>query len=1350
MNTTDLLFFADATTENAAPAGYVAGAFLGTFLYLLGALKCWSISRRPTTNTKSALALMIVLGTMSAASLVGGFVRMALVPPLFPIACGPVWLIGWLAGIVLAIMGLVEITKNPAQYTQGRSQSIWSIVLGVFLMVVVSFNTAQSVFNVSHSKRPPGKTDTFTEFNFSFRDPGGVWVPFPGFSKDRQTRAGYTRRFPNAYFFVIPEKVDLGDDFDSARMADIGEANLEAAARSSEVLLRTNRVINGLPGVWIETKANVNGYEFIYEKWYYASNRYAYQLVGYGAYQDRKKLKSDFETLYTNFNVLKPARLAPLAGGFTSDYFSVRYPYRMHVKDTPWHDWTGKATTLPEAEFGVINGNQCMAVVPVWLRGETLEPEALIGGLMGAVNVQYPNESGIQRSEVQSESFKGVEVACDRTVGGNLFHYRFRVTQSQGVGYLVAAWTTQSNNFTPILEDAVKRFELTAKTPELSSGTEFGKSELKTQSVVLNGAGLYHFSAGEYDRALALFQLAAQVEPTNRVYVANALLCYRNLKRYAEALVFIDKQSAALQHTPDVRLKLAFFQSQTGQVDAALTNYAAIFEGGYRNELAFEEYLTLLNRMESYDRGLAAVEAYLKIEDTTRVRQLHALEYRFKKQYPKAIEILKAELVKSPFDIGVISDLADVQIVANQFADALETSQKMVRAHPDSAYAYFEKGKSEVGLKWYREAKATFEKAAKLAPTDSQIQSYLDYVSRLLGEGNNSQLKEPIDPVPVPGSLTDLAEGSVSEKMSRKFGGYYSRHVIAMSYEPGKELKTTEYFRARILDASGVTLFSTLQRPFDPLLEEVYINDVSVLDASGAPIATGSVSNYYVLDHVVDNIASTKKMLNMPIPGLRPGCQLCVTMTFRERGVKEMRYMEHYFARSIPVHESLLYLRGDLSGIKFQASPGVEEVALPEGRCWRAVDPLVAQIEPYQSPASGFLMTLRANPESARWHALVTNYLDTIAGRLEPNPDLVSQAARCVAGLSTDDEKIFALSRFVQTNLTYKAIEFGRRALIPNAAIETLHNRYGDCKDHALLLQQMLLGVGIPARLALVWHGSIVQEDFPSFDQFDHMIVFVPADGRFIDCTSKGNDPAHSVPMGQAGRLALVLDPATTQPVRIPADPGANVESEKRIAISPDGDAVINETLTLTGTYGGFLRSYLMTVPQQSRAMLLHRDMELNEAEIVRLDIGELEAPEKPLQVICQYKIKRRFHQNGDRLLGSIPLGLLRVYLKAEPVEDRVSPFEITIPVHFRSTVALEGAAGWQPEPLAGLDLKTDPRYLQWTQDSKIDGRTLKMVFDMQQQPAKFKAGEYDAFRETLTHAVMMMEREATLHRVKS
>jgi len=69
----------------------------------------------------------------------------------------------------------------------------------------------------------------------------------------------------------------------------------------------------------------------------------------------------------------------------------------------------------------------------------------------------------------------------------------------------------------------------------------------------------------------------------------------------------------------------------------------------------------------------------------------------------------------------------------------------------------------------------------------------------------------------------------------------------------------------KILDASGVSAFSTVQIAFDPLGEQVYVNDVRVMDADGKIITTGNHSDYYVLDDRSASSASQKKILNIPV-----------------------------------------------------------------------------------------------------------------------------------------------------------------------------------------------------------------------------------------------------------------------------------------------------------------------------------------------------------------------------------------------------------------------------------------------------------------------------------------------------
>src|SRR3989442_1822471 len=94
------------------------------------------------------------------------------------------------------------------------------------------------------------------------------------------------------------------------------------------------------------------------------------------------------------------------------------------------------------------------------------------------------------------------------------------------------------------------------------------------------------------------------------------------------------------------------------------------------------------------------------------------------------------------------------------------------------------------------------------------------------------------------------------------------------------------------------------------------------------------------------------------------------------------------------------------------------------------------------------------------------------------------QARSIVAGLKNNEAKIAAIARHVQSNLTYKAIEFGRRARIPNKPADIVRNKYGDCKDHAVLLQQMLEAAGGAPPLALVCPPCPVLNELPALRPF--------------------------------------------------------------------------------------------------------------------------------------------------------------------------------------------------------------------------------------------------------------------------
>lgn len=111
-----------------------------------------------------------------------------------------------------------------------------------------------------------------------------------------------------------------------------------------------------------------------------------------------------------------------------------------------------------------------------------------------------------------------------------------------------------------------------------------------------------------------------------------------------------------------------------------------------------------------------------------------------------------------------------------------------------------------------------------------------------------------------------------------------------------------------------------------------------------------------------------------------------------------------------------------------------------------------------------------------------------------------SQALRqCVESVRkpemTAEHQIEEALRFVQTNIRYLGIEFGPGTYRPTDPAIVLQRRFGDCKDKAFLLCEILRRLGFDAAPALVGTGHLhtVASMLPSPYVFDHVIVRVQA-----------------------------------------------------------------------------------------------------------------------------------------------------------------------------------------------------------------------------------------------------------------
>lgn len=125
------------------------------------------------------------------------------------------------------------------------------------------------------------------------------------------------------------------------------------------------------------------------------------------------------------------------------------------------------------------------------------------------------------------------------------------------------------------------------------------------------------------------------------------------------------------------------------------------------------------------------------------------------------------------------------------------------------------------------------------------------------------------------------------------------------------------------------------------------------------------------------------------------------------------------------------------------------------------------------------------------------------AGTARPSPAITALARQLTAGLPDARARALALSDWVRHNIRYVGVYVGAGGVVPHPAATVLANRYGDCKDHAALLEALLAAVGIDAGGALVNSGNAYRlPDAPTLGVFNHMITYVPGLDLYLDPTA--------------------------------------------------------------------------------------------------------------------------------------------------------------------------------------------------------------------------------------------------------
>lgn len=228
----------------------------------------------------------------------------------------------------------------------------------------------------------------------------------------------------------------------------------------------------------------------------------------------------------------------------------------------------------------------------------------------------------------------------------------------------------------------------------------------------------------------------------------------------------------------------------------------------------------------------------------------------------------------------------------------------------------------------------------------------------------------------------------------------------------------------------------------------------------------------------------------------------------------------------------------------------------------------------------------------------------------KPDAAIAALASQITQGLDSTQARVVALSDWVRRNIRYVAVYLGPGGVVPHPASSVLANRYGDCKDHVVLLQALLAASGIPSSAALVNGDDAYRlPAVPTLGVLNHVIVYVPQLQLFLDPTA-GTVAGGFLPPSLLGKPVLLADSGgfavtpTYQPARS--------RTLTRFDIARDGSSRFHVRRTSGGAIAEPYRQAVRATPQAERERFVRRMLAgLGQTGDGLLEPGEADTPGK-------------------------------------------------------------------------------------------------------------------------------------------
>jgi len=1176
---------------------------------------------------------------------------------------------------------------------------------------------------------------TVEEKNFSFTQPDTVWaeVEIEGSTAGEFTFSHY-RTGIYAAIIAKPNSYDVNGMVDD---------QIKLMENKSQVLEieRRNRTVNNIDGVELHyTATDGRGKRERHISWSAKHNKLGYQVIVSGnvGSASKEEMYAYLSGFLSNFALLNYDKIDNDNRDMLVDNKSLGY--KVDLSNEPWYRIENPVPNKL-ADFGAFIGREDGAFYVITFPFFNDVDEQAISDVLGSLTLGKETH----RQPWSNEHFHGFDFESENnSAEANIKNFG-RVAIGEKAGYLLISTVDgRRPHLDPMAKEVLDKVTLYPDI-ELKSYKDLPEAGKEAQGLLAYQIGLWYHKRSSLQRSEEWFSTAYSLLPENEGILAD----------------------------------LAYLQLMNGNVTGSAATLNQDLEGKSNKAVLFGLRAVARSRMNDFENAIADFESALQHgnkDEELPLAYINALVTAGKNK--EALNFIDERFGSSTLSESMILTRARVEANMGETESALKTLKDIEAAtltDPSlaalAAQIYFESGEFESLLGFAQKAKSTgaksldlylleaqafyetgdyentrqaLEETLQFSPGDARATQFLADINYILGSGNTTLIREAVQPVIIPDSLAATPSNDIPDG-AEDMGGYYEFHHEAIEYIENESYRRTFHQKAVALNRNGVDRLKTLLFKFDPAFERIYVNELIVRDADGKIVSEGDINSYFVSDSSEHDSATSKKILNVPVKGLRLSYSVEVTVS---REIKEKSgyfiYFDKVLTQELPVISGIFYVTGDLENLLF-SSENVEAVKHDNAILWKTGELAAIDPQPFLTPNILELHRVRVGDKRQTWPDLAKGYSEELVKFEEQSNELDQLASEITADLGSDYDKAIALADYVQKQLTYRAIEFGRRAMIPNSIASIQQNGFGDCKDHSLLLHNLLASAGIESQLVLVNSRDLVDSKVPSLDQFDHMIVYCKScseSGVYFDTTDKYSSLGSDVPRNLAGKTVLSIDHDQSRLMEIGQyDPDYHKASlNRQITITAEGDLVVDEQITFKGYMADHFRDVFASLGRnrwndgiQYSVYNQVRGARLNNIEVTGLETNQ------ELVLDLQYQISSGIAIIEDQMVGKLPAIWEQWLLSASPVENRKQAFELEYPLQIQSAVTVKFPGGINLATKSNSS-RYSSKYLDWESTEAPDSDGFSQQITITRHADKFAASEYGDFVTTTENVFKVLE----------